>query len=89
MRQINKLCWTWSIKVSDHWLIFRIFVEYIDLVVLEERKAHPTDKKDLLTLMLTGKDKDTGLGLPEDNIKKNVRTELYSSTFRSYSSLYP
>ena len=46
--------------------------ERLHPLVLEERKAHPTDKKDLLTLMLTGKDKETGLGLSEDNIKRNV-----------------
>lgn len=41
--------------------------------VLEERKAHPTDKKDILNLMLTGKDKETGEGLSDDSIKRNVR----------------
>lgn len=40
--------------------------------VLENRKNNPTDKNDLLNVMLTGKDKETGLGLSDDNIKRNV-----------------
>ncbi|TCD65595.1 hypothetical protein EIP91_002442 [Steccherinum ochraceum] len=44
--------------------------------ILVNRKEHPSDKKDLLHLMMTGKDKETGLGLPDDNIKFNLLTFL-------------
>lgn len=42
-------------------------------IVLEERKANPTDKKDILNLMMTGKDKETGQTLSDQSIKYNVR----------------
>ncbi|KAI0071730.1 bifunctional P-450/NADPH-P450 reductase [Panus rudis PR-1116 ss-1] len=44
--------------------------------ILTDRKVHPTDKKDLLTCMIEGRDKETGLGLPDENIKKNLLTFL-------------
>lgn len=40
--------------------------------VVASRKEHPVDKKDLLDLMLNGKDPKTGQGLSEDNIARNV-----------------
>ena len=40
--------------------------------VLEDRKANPTDKKDVLHLMMSGVDKETGQTLSEDTIKYNV-----------------
>lgn len=40
--------------------------------VLESRKANPTDKKDILNMMLTGVDKETGQKLSEQSIKNNV-----------------
>ncbi|KAH8107855.1 bifunctional P-450/NADPH-P450 reductase, partial [Cristinia sonorae] len=50
----------------------------LDLVneILENRKANPTEKNDLLHVMLTGRDKETGQGLSDDNIKKNLLTFL-------------
>lgn len=42
------------------------------ILVLEDRRAHPIEKKDLLNVMLNGRDKETGLSLPEQNIKQNV-----------------
>ena len=51
-----------------------------DRAVLADRKAHPTDKKDILNVMLNAKDKETGLGMTEDNIRRNV-SSLVSETF--------
>ncbi|KAH9850173.1 bifunctional P-450/NADPH-P450 reductase [Lenzites betulinus] len=49
-----------------------------DLVntILEDRRTHPTDKRDILSVMMTGKDKITGLGLSDDSIKYNLLTFL-------------
>ncbi|KAI0075350.1 bifunctional P-450/NADPH-P450 reductase [Panus rudis PR-1116 ss-1] len=44
--------------------------------ILADRKAHPTEKKDLLTAMIEGRDPETGLGLSDDNIKRNLLTFL-------------
>lgn len=52
-------------------------------VVVAKRRAHPTEKKDLLTLMLQGKDPKTGQGLSDENIMYNVSTSLYASTLFS------
>ncbi|KIP01419.1 hypothetical protein PHLGIDRAFT_32544 [Phlebiopsis gigantea 11061_1 CR5-6] len=49
--------------------------KYVD-DILEDRKANPTDKKDVLNLMLTGVDKETGQKLSDDNIKHNLLTFL-------------
>lgn len=51
---------------------YAIGLMLMSCAVLENRKANPTDKNDLLHVMLTGRDKETGLGLSDDNIKKNV-----------------
>ena len=42
------------------------------LSVYDQCKANPTDKKDILNLMMNGKDKETGQGLSEKAIKNNV-----------------
>lgn len=42
------------------------------LSVYNQRKANPTDKKDILNMMMNGKDKETGQGLSEQVIKNNV-----------------
>jgi cytochrome P450 len=42
-------------------------------VVVDDRRAHPADTKDLLNIMLHGKDPKTGQGLSNDNIIRNVR----------------
>jgi len=49
----------------------------LQFVVLEDRKANPIEKKDLLNVMLYGKDPKTGQGLSDDAIMRNVR--LWSS----------
>ncbi|EJU05201.1 cytochrome P450 [Dacryopinax primogenitus] len=46
------------------------------LVVVQNRKSHPTSKKDLLTLMLEGRDPKTGRGMSEANIRNNLITML-------------
>lgn len=46
--------------------------------VLEERKTHPPQKKDILSTMIEGRDKETGLGMSEDNIKNNVRRKIHA-----------
>lgn len=40
--------------------------------VIAERKANPIEKKDLLHVMLEGKDSQTGKGLSIENIRNNV-----------------
>lgn len=44
--------------------------------LLEKRRANPTDKKDLLNAMLTGKDPAAGKRLSDDTIKDNMITFL-------------
>jgi cytochrome P450 / NADPH-cytochrome P450 reductase len=46
-------------------------------IVLAERKAHPTDKKDLLGNMLSGRDPKTGQGLSDDSVTKNASFMLF------------
>ena len=41
--------------------------------VLQDHKSNPPEKTDLVQVMLTGRDKETGLGLSDQNIKYNVR----------------
>ena len=43
--------------------------------VLQDHKANPPEKSDLVQVMLTARDKETGLGLPEQNVKYNVRPD--------------
>ncbi|KAL1937786.1 hypothetical protein VTO73DRAFT_12805 [Trametes versicolor] len=44
--------------------------------ILEEHRAHPPAKQDILSVMLNGRDKETGLGLSDENIKNNLLTFL-------------
>ncbi|KAI0354817.1 fatty acid hydroxylase [Trametes cingulata] len=44
--------------------------------ILEDRRANPPEKQDILTVMMNGRDKETGLGLSDDNIKHNLLTFL-------------
>ncbi|RDL29977.1 Bifunctional cytochrome P450 reductase [Venustampulla echinocandica] len=44
--------------------------------LIAERRANPTDKKDLLNAMLHGRDPKTGQALTEDSIKNNMITFL-------------
>lgn len=41
--------------------------------VLDDRQAHPTEKNDLLNVMLNGRDVQTGMKLSDESIKQNVR----------------
>lgn len=41
--------------------------------VIVDRKAHPTEKKDLLNIMLNSRDPTTGEGLSDESISRNVR----------------
>lgn len=45
----------------------------VDRTVVADRKKHPNEKKDLLDVMLNGRDKETGEGLSDENIAHNVR----------------
>lgn len=56
---------------SDIELLQRVAKE-----LLEERRAHPNDKKDLLNAMINGRDPKTGEGLPDSNILNNMITFL-------------
>ncbi|MEU7140442.1 cytochrome P450 [Nocardia sp. NPDC046473] len=49
--------------------------DYVDRIVAE-RRAHPKDTGDLLNLMLTTVDPDTGQALPLDNVRNQVITFL-------------
>ena len=46
--------------------------------IIQDRKRNPTDDDDLLNIMLTARDEETGEGLPDDNIRYNVETMLVS-----------
>ncbi|KAI0694739.1 bifunctional P-450/NADPH-P450 reductase [Earliella scabrosa] len=49
-----------------------------DLVeeILQDHRTHPPEKEDLVSVMLNGRDKETGLGLSDENIKYNLLTFL-------------
>lgn len=51
-------------------------LETVARQLLEDRKANPTDKKDLLNAMILNKDPKTGETLPDDNIIRNMITFL-------------
>ncbi|KAL0949758.1 hypothetical protein HGRIS_009796 [Hohenbuehelia grisea] len=55
--------------------------------IVAERHAHPTDKKDLLNIMLSAKDSKTGQGLPEKNIIYNLLTFLIAGHETSSGTL--
>ncbi|KAI0365331.1 fatty acid hydroxylase [Pilatotrama ljubarskyi] len=44
--------------------------------ILEDRRTKPQEKQDILSVMMNGRDKETGLGLSDDNIKHNLLTFL-------------
>ncbi|CAE6454161.1 unnamed protein product [Rhizoctonia solani] len=44
--------------------------------IIEDRKKHPIEKKDLLNAMLLGRDPKTGQGLSDENIKAQMLTFL-------------
>ena len=47
----------------------------IFLSVVADHRVHPPEKPDLVQVMLTGRDKETGLGLTDESVKNNVRLE--------------
>ena len=49
--------------------------------VITERKENPQDKKDLLNVMLDGKDPVTKKGLPVENIRNNVRVPVHLPSY--------
>ena len=56
--------------------------------VIQERRAHPSDKKDLVNAFLFGKDPKTGKTLPDDNIMNNMITFLIAGTLYIFLYLY-
>ncbi|TFK87927.1 cytochrome P450 [Polyporus arcularius HHB13444] len=46
--------------------------------ILAQRRANPTDRQDILNILMYGVDKETGRGLPEKTIQYNVRHETTS-----------
>ncbi|KAH9891870.1 cytochrome P450 [Cubamyces lactineus] len=44
--------------------------------ILAQRRAHPTDKEDILNALMYGRDKETGQGLPDKTIQYNLLTFL-------------
>ncbi|KAF9263922.1 cytochrome P450 [Marasmius fiardii PR-910] len=69
------------------------FMEELALEIVEHRKEHPTDKKDLLNTMLFAKDQKTGEGLSDEVIVKNLLTFLIaghetSSGMMSFMTYY-
>ncbi|KAI0642931.1 cytochrome P450 [Trametes meyenii] len=44
--------------------------------ILAKRRAHPTDKQDILNILMYGRDQETGLGLPDKTIQYNLLTFL-------------
>lgn len=51
--------------------------------VVQERRANPVDKKDLLNAMLHGKDPQSGKGLDDQGIQNNMITFLIAGVFPS------
>jgi cytochrome P450/NADPH-cytochrome P450 reductase len=49
--------------------------------VVAERKAHPSEKKDLLNAMINGRDAKTGEGLTEESILNNMITFLIAGWY--------
>lgn len=49
-----------------------LIVPLTAVTVVAKRRAEPTDKKDLLNLMLNGRDPKTGEGMSDENIIHNV-----------------
>ncbi|KAJ3555497.1 hypothetical protein NM688_g2547 [Phlebia brevispora] len=69
---INDLMWNTTAQYEE---AQRIMESYSD-TLLEDRRANPTDKPDLLNAMINGVDKETGLKIPDVTIKRNLLTFL-------------
>ena len=50
------------------------------LQAVQERRDHPSDKRDLLNAMMKGKDPKTGKSMSDDSIVKNAITFLIAGT---------
>ncbi|KAI0770686.1 fatty acid hydroxylase [Fomes fomentarius] len=48
--------------------------------IIQDHRSNPPEKEDLVTVMLNGRDKETGLGLSDENIKYNFDTFIVTST---------
>ena len=57
--------------------------------VIDERRAHPEDKKDLVNAFLYGKDPKTGKSLPDDNIINNMITLLIAGNIYDHQKHSP
>jgi cytochrome P450/NADPH-cytochrome P450 reductase len=53
--------------------------------VIKERRAHPTDKKDLVNAMIQGEDPRTGRRLSDDNIINNMITFLIAGKLEHFT----
>ncbi|KAL1937787.1 hypothetical protein VTO73DRAFT_12806 [Trametes versicolor] len=56
---------------ADQKIMFQMAEE-----IMNERRANPTDRQDVLGLMMYGKDKETGLSLPDKTVQYNLLTFL-------------
>ncbi|KAF4598867.1 hypothetical protein EYR38_007278 [Pleurotus pulmonarius] len=55
--------------------------------MIVDRKAHPTEKKDLLNIMLNARDPTTGEGLSDESISRNLLTFLIAGHETSSGTL--
>ncbi|KAL4252643.1 Bifunctional cytochrome P450/NADPH--P450 reductase [Abortiporus biennis] len=69
---VNAISWNVAAKYEED---AKTMMDLVD-EILYDRKAHPIEKNDLLNVMLYGRDKETGKGLPDENIKCNLLTFL-------------
>ncbi|KAJ3801876.1 cytochrome P450 [Lentinula aff. detonsa] len=54
--------------------------------ILQDRKANPTDRKDMLNVMLRGRDPKTGAHMSDESIIDNLLTFLIAGSTRGYSN---
>ncbi|KAK7056328.1 hypothetical protein VNI00_002881 [Paramarasmius palmivorus] len=69
------------------------FMKDLATKIVQDRKANPTDKKDILNIMLAGKDPKTGQGLSEEAMINNLLTFMIaghetSSGMLSFTTYY-
>ena len=65
--------WAWHNFQQNTKIMHRICDE-----IIEDRRKNPKDVNDFLNVMLNARDKETGEGLSEENIRFNVETLLVS-----------
>lgn len=51
-------------------------------LLIDQRKAHPTDKKDLLNAMIKGRDPKTGEAMSDDLIMNNMATLMIAGKYQ-------